>query len=157
MSRTTRTGFNTAPAGPSPAPPCTLVVFGAGGDLTKRLLIPALYNLTGAKLLAEGFRVFGADHNADTDQGFAKGLTAFMRTLVGDSGSEAAEPRLDKTRWSWLEKRLAYLTGDFLDPATYAALGARLAALDGGKPGGVIFYLATSPRFFGDIVDRLAL
>ena len=137
--------------GPALAPPCTLVVFGARGDLTKRLLTPALYNLTGSKLLPDGFRVLAVDHNPDDDAGYAKGLKAFMQTLVGNVGSEAAEPRLDAKRWDWLQSRLSYLTGDFEDPATYEAIKAKLAA----SQGGVIFYLATSPRFFGDIVERL--
>ncbi len=77
------------PAGPAVAPPCTLVVFGARGDLTKRLLTPALYNLTGSKLLPDGFRVLAVDHNQDTAAGFAKKLKTFMRTLVGNAGSEA--------------------------------------------------------------------
>jgi glucose-6-phosphate 1-dehydrogenase len=140
------------PAGPAVAPPCTLVVFGARGDLTKRLLTPALYNLTGSKLLPDGFRVLAVDHNEDTDAGLASKLKAFMRTLVGNAGSEADEPNLNAARWGWLEKRLGYLTGDFEDPATYQALAQKLA----GSKGGVIFYLATSPRFFGDIIERLA-
>jgi glucose-6-phosphate 1-dehydrogenase len=137
-----------------PAPATTLVVFGARGDLTKRLLTPALYNLTGSKLLPDGFRVLGVDHNACDDAGFGKELADFMRTLVGDPGSEGAEPSIDKARWSWLQQRLGFLTGDFENPDTYAALAARIAD-HGGEARGVIFYLATSPRFFGEIVDQL--
>jgi glucose-6-phosphate 1-dehydrogenase len=131
------------------------VVFGARGDLTKRLLTPALYNLTRSKLLPDGFRLLGVDHNAEGDASFGQALEDFLRTVVGDAASDADESGLDGTRWAWLQKRLGYLTGDFEDPATYQALAARLAD-EGGQGRGVIFYLATSPRFFGDIVQRLA-
>ena len=151
-------------AGSAAAPACTLVIFGARGDLTKRLLTPALYNLTGSGLLPDAFRVLGIDHSPCDDATFAKDLKGFLHSLVGNAASEAGEPSLDAARWGWLEKRLAYMTGDFEDPATYAALAARLSDLAGPKGGprggprggDVIFYLATSPRFFGDIVDRLA-
>ncbi len=131
------------------------MVFGARGDLTKRLLTPALYNLTGTGLLAQDFRVLGVDHNDCDDATFRSGLAQFMASLVGDTTSEGAEPGFDKTRWAWLETRLSYLAGDFEDAATYAALGAKLAEM-GSRSGNVLFYLATSPRFFGDIVDQLA-
>ncbi|HEY2358738.1 MAG TPA: glucose-6-phosphate dehydrogenase [Phenylobacterium sp.] len=131
------------------------MIFGARGDLTKRLLTPALYNLTAPELLPDGFRVLGVDHNAGDDAAFGKDLAAAMRALIGNTANEASEPHLDKTRWAWLQQRLGYLTGDFEDPQTYGALAARLAEHAGGKRHGVIFYLATSPRFFGDIVDQL--
>jgi glucose-6-phosphate 1-dehydrogenase len=130
------------------------VVFGARGDLTKRLLTPALYNLTASHLLPDGFRLLGVDHNDCDTAAFRAGLAQFMRSLVGDPDSEGAEPSLDKTRWRWLETRLSYLAGDFEDPTTYAALGAQIAEI-APKTGDVLFYLATSPRFFGDIVDQL--
>ncbi|THD60212.1 glucose-6-phosphate dehydrogenase [Phenylobacterium sp.] len=143
------------PQGLAPAPPCTLVVFGARGDLTKRLLTPALYNLTHERLLPDGFRVLGVDHNVEDDASFGQNVESFLRTLVGNAASEADEGGLDRGRWAWLRHRLGYLTGDFEDPATYRALAARLAS-DGGKGQGAIFYLATSPRFFGEIVRQLA-
>lgn len=130
------------------------MVFGARGDLTKRLLTPALYNLTGAGLLGGGFRLLGVDHNDGDDPAFRNRLSGFMASLVGDAGSEAAEPCLDATRWAWLEARLSYLAGDFEDDATYGLLAERLGEL-GRKTDNVVFYMATSPRFFGDIVERL--
>ncbi len=55
-------GAPAAPAGRHPAPPCTLVIFGAGGDLTSRLLMPALYNLAADGLLDEGTKIIGVNH-----------------------------------------------------------------------------------------------
>ncbi len=56
---------NNAPSGTVQAPPCTLVIFGAGGDLTKRLLMPALYNLSGSHLLPDDFKILGLDRTPD--------------------------------------------------------------------------------------------
>jgi glucose-6-phosphate 1-dehydrogenase len=136
------------PASPPPAPACTLVVFGARGDLTKRLLIPALYNLTDQGLLADGFSILGVDHNPGDADDLRAQLGGFMRGLVGDTASEAAETSLDPKRWQWLASRIAYQAGDFLDPATYTALAETLK-------GPAVFYLATSPRFFAEVVERL--
>ena len=61
--------------GTQPPPPCTMVIFGAGGDLTKRLLMPALYNLSGAHLLPDGFKVIGVDRGASSDDDWRKSLS----------------------------------------------------------------------------------
>ena len=64
--------------GSEAAPRCTLVIFGAGGDLTKRLLMPALYNLADSHLLDEGLKIIGVDHGDNSDQGWRKALTDTM-------------------------------------------------------------------------------
>ena len=64
------------------APPCAMVIFGAAGDLTKRLITPALYNLVNAKRLPDGFRLVGVDRNARTDEEWRKGLTETMNEFV---------------------------------------------------------------------------
>jgi glucose-6-phosphate 1-dehydrogenase len=140
-----------------PAPPATFVIFGAGGDLTKRLLTPALYNLTVACLLADGFQVIGVDHNERNDESYRRQLTEAMQGFVADKGGEFSADSLDGRAWGWLRDRLFYLTGEFEDPATYRRLGERLAATRQAKGhGNCVFYLATAPRFFGPIVERLA-
>jgi len=137
-----------APDKPAKAPACTMVIFGARGDLNKRLLTPALYNLTHDGLLADGFRILGVDHG-DCD---AKGLQAllgdFLHEMASDKHSEFGKAKLDAKAWRWLEGRIDYQQGDFVDPSTYEALVNSLK-------GNVLFYLATSPRFFGDIVENL--
>ena len=70
------------------APPCTLVIFGAGGDLTKRLLMPALYNLAGGGLLDEQFSILGVDHNPLTDDGWRDDLTKTMDSFTKDPSAE---------------------------------------------------------------------
>jgi hypothetical protein len=132
------------------APPCTLFLFGANGDLVKRLLMPALYNLSRDGLLDRNLRIVGVDHNAASAEAFAERLHAFM--LERDQGREGSERCLDDKLWARLAKRLDYQTGDFLDPATYQALAKRI---DKTSHGNAIFYLATSPRFFPEVAQRL--
>lgn len=73
-----------------PAPPTTLFLFGAHGDLVKRLLMPALYNLSRDGLLNEGLRIVGVDHNAISDVDFAKKLEDFLRTEVANKVGDGA-------------------------------------------------------------------
>lgn len=131
------------------APACTLFLFGANGDLVKRLLMPALYNLSRDGLLDKGLRIVGVDHNPATDSEFAERLEAFMRER--DKG-EGATRHLDDKVWKRLAKGIGYLTGDFLEPATYQAIAERI---EKNRTGNAIFYLATSPRFFSGVVQQL--
>jgi glucose-6-phosphate 1-dehydrogenase len=139
------------PAKPPPAAPCLMVIFGAAGDLTKRLLIPSLYNLTRDGLLGRGFRVLGIDHNAHDDKSFQADQTAFIHGQAKDRTSEFGKTKLLAPAWDRLCAALGFMQGDFEDAATYRALGQRI-----GQTANVLFYLATSPRFFGGIVEQLA-
>ncbi|CAO4167415.1 glucose-6-phosphate dehydrogenase [Methylorubrum populi] len=130
------------------APPCTLVIFGAGGDLTKRLLMPALYNLAGGGLLAEGFSVLGVDHNPLTDEGWRDDLTGTMESFTKDPSAEFHAERIDPKPWGFIRDRLHVMQGDFADEATYRDLAGRLS-------GNVVFYLAVAARFFGPVVEGL--
>jgi glucose-6-phosphate 1-dehydrogenase len=136
---------------PPPGPPCILVIFGARGDLTKRLLIPSIYNLAHDGLLDDNFKILGVDHGDCDDAGLRQNLGDFIKSQIGGK-SEGAEDRLDAKTWSWIEQRISYLRGDFVDDGAYAALAEKLEQMGGGS---AIFYLATAPRFFGEIVDRL--
>ena len=140
---------------PPPAPPCVMVIFGAAGDLAKRLLAPSLYNLAKAGLLDDRSRVLGVDHNDRTDESFRTGLREFLTDFATGKDSEADEGKLDPKTWGWLAERMSYLSGDFEDDGTYQALGKRLAELGGPGEASAVFYLATAPRFFGDIVEKL--
>ena len=141
----------------APAPASTLVIFGANGDLTKRLLTPSLYNLAGAGLLAEGFHVIGLDHNERSDEAYREQLSEAMQSFVTDKGGEFSAEGIDQRAWGWVRGRLSYLTGEFEEAATYERLAARLEEIRGeAGHGNCVFYLATAPRFFGTIVERLA-
>ncbi len=132
-----------------PAPPCTLVIFGANGDLTKRLLMPALYNLSGSKLLDDKFSILGVDRDAGSDADFQGRQKAMMESFTPDKGGEFAEKSLNTEWWGWLEQRLHYMEGDFTKPETFKALTDKLG------DGNAIFYLAVADRFFGTIIDAL--
>ncbi len=132
-----------------PAPPCTLVVFGATGDLMRRKLAPALRNLHRERLLPESFCVIGTSRSNWTTEEFR----ARMRSSIEDFASGD----FDENRWAWLESRLFYQPGDFQDPGAYRALGDRLRELEGEYKthGNVLFYLACAPDFFAPIVEHL--
>ena len=132
------------------APPCTLFLFGASGDLVKRLLMPALYNLSRDGLLDNNLRIVGVDHNQATGAEFAARLESFMRER--DKGAAEGAACFDPKRWARQAKRIDYLTGDFLDADTYQAIGKHIGR---SRNGNAIFYLATAPRFFSDVVQRL--
>jgi glucose-6-phosphate 1-dehydrogenase len=137
------------------APECVMVIFGAGGDLAKRLLIPALYHLAKAGLLDDGFRVLGVDHIPGDDAKFRHDITAFFETLTSEKDSESEIHKLDPAVVRWMSDRLFYQVADFQDAASFHALDERLKALTGKEPN-ILFYLAVSPRFFGDIIEQLA-
>ena len=130
----------------APKPPdCMIVIFGAGGDLTKRLLIPAIANLYARDLFPQKFVILGFNHGAMTDDAFRD------EVLLGpQSGESESAPRTP------LRENLYYFDGDFDKDDDYRRLSEKLVAFE-KKIGArnVLFYLATSPRFFGGIIERL--
>jgi glucose-6-phosphate 1-dehydrogenase len=139
-----------------PAPPCAMVIFGAAGDLTKRLIMPALYNLVNARRLPERFRIVGVDRAANSTEEWRKGLTDAMHELITQDGEFQAD-HIDQTAWRWLTDRMTYLQGDLTDPATFSRICKHLAGLDktAGTAGNALFYLAVADRFFSVVVAGL--
>jgi glucose-6-phosphate 1-dehydrogenase len=133
-----------------PASACDIVIFGAGGDLTHRLLMPAIYNLRLAGLLAEDFRIIGVDARDMTDESFRAGLTETMRRFVAERRGDAASA-LDGAAWAWLNGRCTYVRGDFADAACFSGLADFIA-----PQRSAVFYLATAARFFATITEQLA-
>src|ERR1700678_3291655 len=103
------------------APPCAMVIFGAAGDLTKRLVVPALYNLAQAGQLSNHFQLVGFDHNARSIERWRKDLGAAMEDFVGQGG-ECHVDAIDHSAWSWLSERMSYVQGDINDAGAYAKL-----------------------------------
>ncbi len=126
------------------AGPCVFVLFGAAGDLTKRKLIPSLFNLVKAKLLPEDFAVIGVSVDDLSVDAFRDQVSEFLPT--GDTEGR-----------DWLRKRLFYERGDFGDPNTFARLREQLAKIDveWHTQGNYLFYMATAPKFFASIVQQL--
>jgi glucose-6-phosphate 1-dehydrogenase len=125
--------------------PCVFVVFGAAGDLTKRKLAPALFNLVKDKLLPDTFAFMGVSVDELSVDAFREQLTEFL------------PPSVDNQELDWFRQRLFYERGDFQDPNTFVKLGERLARVDAElhTEGNYLFYLATSPKFFASIVKQL--
>ena len=138
-----------AAAPPSPADPCVMVIFGASGDLTKRKLFPALYNLAAAGLLPDEFAIVGFASSDFDDAGFEKRISKEIPDFVtGD---------FDPERWKWFEERIHYLRGDLTEASSYKKLGEVIAKVDKqhSTRGNVLFYLATPPSLFSRVVQHL--
>jgi glucose-6-phosphate 1-dehydrogenase len=133
-----------------PADPCLLVVFGATGDLFKRKLLPALYNLSALGLLPADFAVVGIARSGDLDD------EAFRRKSEEDLAAFGTGP-VDAAVWAAFRQRLHLASADPSRPASFTELADRLAILDAGSGtrGNVLFYLATPPEAFAPIAAGL--
>ena len=131
-----------------PADACAMVIFGAGGDLTKRKLFPALYNLAKSKLLPQQFAIIGASREEYSTDQFRQKTTEEMKEFLSGASGDA---------WDWFANRLYYISGDFNDPALYKKIQDQLAQVDKDHAtcGNRLFYLATSPSFFPVVVKQL--
>src|SRR5215813_11614935 len=140
-----------------PLSPATMTIFGAGGDLTKRLVVPALYNLVRAGKLPDGFAIIGVDHNDLTTEEWCQNLTEMMQAFTRAGGGERQGGAIDEQAWSWLTRRMHYMRGDFMQPETFSQLKKLLTDQRGRQndAGNVLFYLAVADRFFGPIIEQL--
>jgi glucose-6-phosphate 1-dehydrogenase len=141
-------------SGTKPAGPCVLVIFGAAGDLTKRLIVPALYNLARAKLLPLEFAIVGFDLADQTVEAWKKSLADMLDQFVAGSKGDG---KVDQEVWNWLAGRMSYLKGDLNNPDSFAQLKTKLAGIDGNAHtgGNYLFYLAIADRFFATVVEQL--
>src|SRR3984957_2165602 len=130
--------------------PCVMVIFGFSGDLTRRKLIPALYNLATQQVLSPNFAVIGVGRTPMSNEE--------VRKKASEDFKKFATGPVDPALWESFVKRINYLSGDFDDPAMYENLKNTLAKVDEEyhSKGNSFFYLATAPNFFGDIVERLS-
>ena len=130
-------------------PPCALVVFGAGGDLSRRKLLPALYNLAVGATLPDRFALLGVARRGLTNEAFREEMHAAV--------SEFSRRRLDPELWRRFAEGVDYVSGDFEDGASFERVSTRLQQLDHrfGLEGNRLFYLATPPTEFGTILRGL--
>src|SRR5271163_1134830 len=131
------------PRRPKPADPCAMVIFGAGGDLTKRLVVPALYNLATSKLLPKDFALIGVDVADLTTDQWRENLSKMMQSFLA-GGGEFTPESIDRSAWDWLLGNISYLRGDFADDSAFKQLGDLLQKTkdDRHTDGNVLFYLA---------------
>jgi len=132
------------------APECLVVIFGANGDLTKRKLLPALYDLAKDRRLSTGFAVVGVSRTPLSDDAFR----AKMRESVDRFSENGA---VDPEIWSGFEQGLYYEAGSFDDPAFYRRLGGRLREIASARRtgGNVLYYLSTQPSYYTTIIEQL--
>lgn len=133
----------------SPAGPCILVIFGASGDLTKRLLMPSIYHLKLSGLLPEKFAIAGVARREQTSAQFGDTLRSAFQELSKET--------IDGPAWDWLSGRMNYLAGNLDDPATYQRLSGLLQQIDAkaGTGGNYLFYFAIPAGEFAGVVKQL--
>jgi glucose-6-phosphate 1-dehydrogenase len=132
-----------------PVPPTTLAIFGATGDLSRRKLLPALYNLAHEGALPELFNLIGVSRRDQTDDDF--------RNFAREAVNQFSRRPPDEQVLEGLLGRMSYLGVPFDDTPGYAKLGAALDALDAelGQPLNRVYYLSTAPEFFPVITENL--
>ncbi len=132
--------------------PCTLVIFGASGDLTKRKLIPAVFDIARQGLLPHGFTIVGVARTPMDDDAFRRYLYEAMKEFgrLGESES---------VLWDNFARRLFYLSLDPASDTEFSRLKDRLAQLDSaeGSNGNTLFYLSTPPSLYTPLVTRLGV
>jgi len=133
------------------ADPCAMVLFGATGDLTHRLVIPALYNLARTHALPENFALIGVARTQTTTQAWRDELRQSLARYIG-----AAAP-IDDEAWRRLADKMRYLQGDISDPDFYDTLRGVLdkAERESGTEGNALFYMAVASQMFCTVVERL--
>ncbi len=126
-----------------------MVLFGASGDLARRKILPALYNLAHDALLPERFAVVGYARSDGDDASF--------RDQARDAVRQFSRRPLDEERWRRFARLLFYVPGSYDDPGGFGALHERLARVDeqDGTGGRRLYYCATPPAVFPTIVRRL--
>jgi glucose-6-phosphate 1-dehydrogenase len=132
------------------ADPSVLVIFGASGDLTRRKLLPAIYNLTELGLLPDPFAILGVARPQIDEAAYRAQMRERVRKAEG-------EP-LEADKWRRIEDRLYYISGEFDDPALFDRLEKALADIRARHkvPPNHLFYLATPPDLFAVVARQLA-
>ncbi len=128
---------------------CLLVVFGASGDLTRRLLVPDLYGLFADGLLPRSFSMLGISRTRHGEDAF--------RSLLSSAAREQSKEGFDEGRFREFSSRIFYHPADLEDRGSYEGLAARIRAIcaETGNPGNIVFYAAVAPRHYASLVRRI--
>lgn len=128
---------------------CTIVIFGATGDLTSRKLIPALYHLFSEKLMPNPFRILGIARRHKTSE-------SWRQELFDDVGRFSRTNAVEATIWQAFAENVIYCEGDLTDPSTYQRIRSQLARFENASlRENLLFYLATQPSQFADVAEFL--
>jgi glucose-6-phosphate 1-dehydrogenase len=130
--------------------PCTIVIFGAAGDLTRRKLLPAIYNLALDGVLPTSFAVVGFARREMDDEAF--------RSMEREGVEKYSRRQPDPEHWADFERSLFYVTGSFDDAQAYVRLKSRLEDIERerGIPGNRVFYLSIPPSKIIDSLQHLS-
>ena len=134
---------------PRVAGPCGMVIFGVTGDLARKKLMPAIYDLANRGLLPPGFALVGFARRDWADQDFSQ--------VVHDAVKEHARTEFRETVWQQLAKGIRFVPGEFDDDAAFDTLRQTIADLDEqqGTGGNHAFYLSVPPKFFPQVIHQL--
>ncbi|MFD4344210.1 glucose-6-phosphate dehydrogenase [Streptomyces coelicoflavus] len=134
---------------PRIAGPSGLVIFGVTGDLSRRKLMPAVYDLANRGLLPPGFSLVGFARRDWEDQDFAQ--------VVHDAVKEHARTPFREEVWQQLSEGMRFIPGDFDDDNAFEQLRKAVEELDAsrGTSGNYAFYLSVPPKFFPKVVQQL--
>src|SRR6202790_719832 len=149
MRRGTTVDTNTLGAG-SVTEPCTAVLLGASGDLAKRKVIPAMYDLATHNSLGPRYAIVGFARTSMSDEIF--------RSASGEAAKSISEVGpIDPNKWNEFASNLYYQAGEYGSPEDFAKLAKRLAELESEKKlsGNRLFYLSTPPEVYHHIVEEL--
>lgn len=128
--------------------PCSLIIFGATGDLTKRKLMPALYNLEKQQCLSSDFRIYAFARKNKTQDSYREEIHQWLL--------EENKNNFDKEAWRRLSEKIIYHHSEFNDPQGYQSLKKRLDSREKkNKPSTKIFFLATHTNHFACISEHL--
>jgi len=128
--------------------PVSIIIFGASGDLTQRKLVPSLFNLCRKDRLPSRFRIVGYGNTAFTDEQF--------RAHLKEGLKEFASFKYSEEEWNRFAPNLVYQQGRYTDLADFKKLGNFLKEWEGGS-GNRVYYMATPPGIFPNIIDLLGL
>ena len=128
--------------------PTSIVIFGASGDLAKRKLVPAFFNLFRKRKTSREFRIVGFGNTAYTDEQF--------RTHLREGVDQYAHSNFSEEEWGYFANNLHYQQGRYTDLADFRKLGERLESLEGGMSNR-LYYMAIPPAIFPSIIDLLGL
>ncbi|MBW3636446.1 MAG: glucose-6-phosphate dehydrogenase [Armatimonadetes bacterium] len=133
------------------SPSCILTIFGATGDLTRRKLLPAIYDLAAQDLLPDAFAVVGFGRRPQDETEFRSGL--------GEGIKEFARLEWNEQKWNWLCERIFYQQGAYGDAEAHATLEERLNGIaeQFGVAGNRLYYLSTPPEEFAPIIENLGI
>jgi glucose-6-phosphate 1-dehydrogenase len=135
---------------PPAVPACLMTIFGASGDLTKRLLLPSIYNLAATKVLPDAFQLLGVAMDDWNDAAFRDHISTTLKQFWG--------PDADASVLDWLTSRASYQKANFDEPASFDAVKNTIERIEKSSQtrGNRLFYLAVAPSFIATMAAQLS-